>query len=207
MDVSNTRFIITESDDNKFTSIKQIAHVAIDELNEERRVLYLTPGDRDYKWNQTNSSGIVPVGKIGYSEDITTGVDGYLYYTGLLRKVQRIVDGFEPDQISFPGRKAVGSLIEVLPPLPRRVKITIDVTTEDGVNLSEISDEITSVVINYISDLGVGEDVILSDVIVRVKNIEGVSAVTFVEPSCDEERVSISSDEKAFSEVSDISIA
>jgi hypothetical protein len=29
--------------------------------------------------------------------DVTTGIDGYLYYTGLLRRVQRIVDGYEPE--------------------------------------------------------------------------------------------------------------
>lgn len=205
--ISSTKYSITESDTNKFSTIKQIHHIAIDEFNSDRRVIYLTPGNRSYKWNQTNVTSITSLGKIGYSEDITTGVDGYLYYTGLLRKVQRIIDGFEPDSTNFPGRKAIGSLIEVLPPLPRRVTVAIDVTTQDGINLSEISDEITSVIINYVSDLGVGEDVILSDIIVRVKNIDGVAAVTFITPEPSQERVSISSDEKAFIQVGDISIA
>ena len=69
------------------------------------------------------------------------------------------------------------------PPLPRRVTVAIDVTTEDGVNLSEISDEITSSIINYVSDLGVGEDVILSDIIVRVKSIDGVACLLYTSPS------------------------
>ena len=205
--VASTKFSITESDANKFETIKQIAHVAIDEFNSNKRVVYLTPGNRSYKWNQTNATSITSLGKIGYSKDIVTGVDGYLYYTGLLRKVQRIIDGYEPDPINFSGRKAVGSLIEVLPPLPRRVTVAIDVTTQDGINLSEISDEITSVIINYIFDLGVGEDVILSDIIVRVKGIDGVAAVTFITPEPSEERITVSNDEKAFIEVSDISIA
>lgn len=205
--IGSTKFAITESDSNKFRTIKKIEHVAIDEFNPDRRLVYLTPGNRSYKWSQSNETSMAALGKISYSEDIVTGVDGYLYYTGLLRKVQRIIDGFEPDETSFPGRKAVGSLIEVLPPLPRRVTVAIDVTTQDGVNLSEISDEITSVIINYISDLGVGEDVILSDIIVRVKNIDGVAAVTFITPEPSEERIPISSDEKAFIENSDISIA
>jgi len=207
MSVINTKFLINEADDNKFSTIKQIHNIVVDEFNPEKRVVYLTPGNRVYKWNQTNSTTISSLGKIGYSENITTGVDGYLYYTGLLRKVQRIIDGFEPDAVNFPGRKAVGSLIEVLPPLPRRVTVAIDVTTQDGVNLSEISDEITSVIINYVSNLGVGEDVILSDIIVRVKNIDGVAAVTFITPDPSEERIAISSDEKAFLESDDISIA
>lgn len=205
--ITSAKYSITESNDNKFSTIKQISHIAIDEFNPDRRIVYLSPGDRSYKWNQTNVTSITSLGKIGYSEDITTGVDGYLYYTGLLRKVQRIIDGFEPDTVNFPGRKAVGSLIEVLPPLPRRVAIAIDVTTQDGINLSEISDEITSVIVNYVSGLGVGEDVILSDIVVRVKNIDGVTAVTFITPTPSSERISISSDEKAFTTNSDISIA
>lgn len=207
LDIANTSFTITESDDNKFTTIRQVFNVSIDEFNDDRRIVYLTPGNRAYKWSESNVSSVSSLGKIGYNQDIVTGVDGYLYYIGLLRKVQRIIDGFEPDPTNFPGRKAVGSLIEVLPPLPRRVNISIDVTTQDGVNLSEISDEITSAIINYISDLGVGEDVILSDIIVRVKNIDGVLAVTFITPEPSEERIAISDDEKAFVESSDISVA
>ena len=206
-DVLNTKFSITESEDNKFTTIKQIHHIGVDEFNPDRRLVYLNPGNRAYKWGQSNTTSIVALGKMNYSKDVVTGVDGYLYYTGLLRKVQRIIDGFEPDAVNFPGRKAVGSLIETLPPLPRRVTIAIDVTTEDGINLSEISDEITSAIINYVSDLGVGEDVILSDIIVRVKNIDGVQAVTFITPTPTNERVSISDNEKAFIESEDISIA
>lgn len=203
----NTKLSITEADSNRFSTIRQIHHIMIDEFNPDRRVVYLSPGNRSYKWSQTNSTSINSLGKLGYDADLVTGVDGYLYYTGLLRKVQRIIDGFEPDAANFPGRKAVGSLIEVLPPLPRRVNIAIDVTTEDGVNLSEISDEITSSIINYVSDLGVGEDVILSDIIVRVKSIDGVATVTFITPEPSEERIAISSDEKAFCGPEDISVA
>lgn len=206
-DIENAKFSITESEDNKFTTIKQIHHVAIDDFNPDRRVIYLSPGNRSYKWGQSNITSISALGKMSYSQDVVTGVDGYLYYTGLLRKVQRIIDGFEPDATNFPGRKAVGSLIETLPPLPRRVEVAIDITTRDGVNLSEISDEITSSIINYVSDLGVGEDVILSDIIVRVKNIDGVAAVTFITPEPSQERIAVSANEKAFTESDDISIA
>jgi hypothetical protein len=205
--VVNTKLSITEADGNKFETIKQIHHIAIDEFDSEKRVVFLSPGNRSYKWNQTNATSISSLGKLGYNADLVTGIDGYLYYIGLLRKVQRIIDGFEPDATNFPGRKAVGSLIEVLPPLPRLVTVAINVTTEDGVNLSEISDEITSSIINYVSDLGVGEDVILSDIIVRAKSIDGVAAVTFITPLPSEERISISSDEKAFIQVDDISVA
>ena len=207
MNIDNTSFHINEGDNNRFTSIKKISYVVTDDFNNERRAVYLTPGNRSYKWNQTNKTSINSLGKIGYSSDVVAGVDGYLYYTGLLRTIQRTVDGFEPDEATYSGRKAVGSLIEILPPLIRQVSVVIDVTTKDGVNLSEITNEIKSAVINHINTLGVSDDVILSDIIVKVMTIDGVAAVTFVTPVPSTERISIADNEKAFIQSSDISIA
>ena len=59
----------------------------------------------------------------------------------------------------------------------RRVSIVISVATNNGINLREISNEIRSTIINYISSLGVGDDVVLSDIIVRVKSINGVNII------------------------------
>ena len=47
---------------------------------------------------------------------------------------------------------------------------------------------------------------ILSDIIVRVKNIAGVAAVTFITPAPSNERIAVSDSEKAFIEPTDISI-
>ena len=207
MSVLNSSFYINEGDNNKFTTVKQVAHVALDSYDSDKRIIYLTPGNRAYKWTQTNGSSINTFGKVGFDNDIVTGIDGYLYYTGLLRTIQRTVDGYEPDEISYPGRKAVGSSIEILPPLINRVTIVLDVTTKDGVNLSEITNEIKSAVINHINNLGVGDDVILSDIIVRAKSIDGVAAVTFVTPAASTERISIADNEKAFITPLDVSIA
>jgi uncharacterized phage protein gp47/JayE len=159
------------------------------------------------KFSESNRTLLTALGKIGYSTDVTSGVDGYTYYTGLLRTVQRTIDGFEADPSNYPGRRAVGGLIETLPPLIRRVRISIDITTNEGVNIGEISNEIKSTVINYIDELGVGEDVILSEIIARVMVIRGIAAVTFVTPTPDTERIPVAEEEKAFIVASDISIA
>lgn len=203
----NSKFTIMENDDHRFSSVKRIEHVVLDEFDPLRRIVYMTPPDRIYKFTQTNKTMVTPIGKLGYPIDIVKGVDGYTYYTGLLRKVQRIIDGYEPDAQNFPGRKAVGGVIEILPPLIQRVKIALDVTTKEGVNLNEITNEIKSTIIQYVNTLGVGQDVILSDIIVRVKGIEGVEAVTFIIPDPSQERVSIADNERAFVEPRDISIA
>lgn len=200
-------FRLTEGDDVKFSTIRQVVHTAIDENNTARRVVYLTPANRVEKFSESNRTLLSSIGKIGYSTDVTSGVDGYTYYTGLLRTVQRVIDGFEPDPTNFPGRRAVGGIIEVLPPLIRRIVIAIDITTNEGVNISEISNEIKSTIINYIDELDVGGDVILSEIVARVMVIRGIAAVTFVTPTPDTERIAVAEQEKAFIDAADISIA
>jgi uncharacterized phage protein gp47/JayE len=207
MSVDTAGFYFVESLANKFYTIREIKHIALDDLNPERRSIYITPSNRSYKFTDANATSISHMGKLGYSTDVTTGIDGYLYYTGLLRRVQRIVDGYEPDVQNFPGRRAVGGLIEILPPLIRKISITIDVTTDEGVNLGDISNNIKSVVINYIQTLGVGEDVILSEIIASIMQIKGVAAVTFTNPVPSTERITIANNEKAVITPEDIGIA
>ncbi len=200
-------FYIVESLVNKFSSMRQISHAILDDLNEERRSIYVTPSNRSYKFSDANVTSITHMGKLGYNPNVTTGIDGYLYYTGLLRRVQRIVDGYEPDAENYPGRRAVGGAIETLPPLNRRIVLTIDVTTNEGVNLGDISNNIKSVIINYVGTLGVGEDVILSEIIAAIMQIKGVAAVTFTNPVPSTERITIADNEKATVMPDDIGIA
>lgn len=207
MSVDVAGFYLIESLVNKFSTIRQVTNVALDDLNLERRAVYMTPPNRSYKFSDANATSITHMGKLGYSTDVTTGIDGYLYYTGLLRRVQRIVDGYEPDAENFPGRRAVGGAIETLPPLVRKIVMTVNVTTDEGVNLGDISNNIKSVVINYIQTLGVGEDVILSEIIAAIMGIKGVGAVTFTNPTPDTERVTIANNEKATITPEDIGIA
>ena len=207
LNLDSKGFKLTESDDKKFSTIRQIVHSAIDENDNSKRTIYMTPANRAEKFSESNRTLVSAIGKIGYSTDVTSGIDGYTFYTGLLRTVQRTIDGFEPDPTNFPGRRGVGGLIETIPPLIRRVQIAVDTTTNEGVNISEISNEIKAAIINYIDSLGVGDDVILSEIIARIMVIKGILAVTFVVPEPSTERISIADDEKAFIVTSDISIA
>lgn len=207
MSVDTAGFYIIESLVNKFYTIRQLDHVVFDDLNQERRSLYMTPSNRAYKFSNANATSVTHMGKIGYNTDVTTGVDGYLYYTGLLRRVQRIVDGYEPDAENYPGRRGLGGKIETLPPLNRKIVISVNVTTDEGVNLGDISNNIKSVVINYVGGLDVGEDVILSEIIAAIMGIKGVGAVTFTNPTPDTERITIANNEKATITPDDIGIA
>ena len=207
LSVDTAGFFILEGSANRYKSIRQVEHHIIDQFDADKRSYYLFPPGKEEKLGQAFGTTITPIGKLDYQSDVVTGVDGYTYYTGLLRTVQRIIDGYEPDRSNFPGRRAVGGVIEILPPLIRRVIVSIDITTNEGVNINEISNDIVSAIINYVSNLGVGEDVIMAEIIVAVMDIKGVAAVTFNVPSPDTERISIADDEKAFIEINDISVS
>ena len=102
------------------------------------------------------------------------GVDGYRHFTGLLQQVQWTVDGREDDQETYPGIRAAGVQIEGLEAVTVPISVSIEVTTREGVSLSGIVSSIKSAVSNYINRLAVGEDVILSEIVVAVKGVTGV---------------------------------
>jgi uncharacterized phage protein gp47/JayE len=124
-----------------------------------------------------------------------------------MRTVQRVIDGYEPDASTYPGRRAVGSSIEVLPPLIKTIAVILKITTRDGVNLNDITNDIKSTIISYVSSLGVGADVVLSEIIRRVKDIAGIDAVTFTSPSPSQEYIPVNDDEKALTSPDLISLS
>jgi uncharacterized phage protein gp47/JayE len=205
--VSLQGLFILESDSNKFSSVRLVEHSSIDETDSNKRQIYVTPETRTYKMSRSNGTVVRSLGKLNYSSDVTIGIDGYNYYTGLLRTVQRILDGFEPEATTFPGRRAVGSAIETLGPLIKKVSIALDVVTTEGVNVNEIISDVKSSIIDYVDDLGVGEDVILSEIIVRVMEISGVESVTFTTPSPNTDRIAVADNEKPFVTSDNIAIA
>jgi hypothetical protein len=207
LSISTAGFAVQEGAANPFNSIRQVAHIAPDETNTSRKVVFLTPGNRSYKYSRTNGTAIAPIGKFDYEVGIVSGIDGYKYYTGLLRTVQRIVDGFEPDPATYPGRRAIGGIVETLPPLINSITLSINVTTNEGINLNEISANIKSGIIDYVDNLGVGEDVVLAEIIVTVMGITGVEAATMNIPSPTNERITIADNEKAHVNPNNISIA
>jgi uncharacterized phage protein gp47/JayE len=207
MSVDVNGLYVVESNLNKIESIRKIEVVAIDDINPDRRSLYVTPHNRSYKFNEANNTKVSHMGKIGYNTDVTSGIDGYTYYTGLLRRVQRTVDGYEPDAETFPGRRAIGGAIETLPPLTKKISISLNITTDEGINLGDITNNIKSVTINYVQGLGVGEDVILSEIIASIMQIKGVAATTFTYPVPSTERITIASNERATIAPSDIGVS
>jgi len=119
---------------------------------------------------------------LNFSTSKFVGVDGYQFLTGLAQIAQWVVDGRPDDQETYPGLRAVGNQVEVLEPALRKITIEIDVTTQPSVSLTSVINDVKSAVSAYINGLGVGEDVILSDIVVAVKGVAGVFDAVMLTP-------------------------
>ena len=207
LSVSLGGMYLLESESALYETIRVVESTAISRFNFNQRIVYATPNDRTYKMSSDYGTKVMSMGKMGFPLGSATGIDGYSYYTGLMRTVQRTIDGYEPDAATYPGRRAVGSSIEVLPPLIKDISMILKIATKDGVNLNDITNDIKSTIITYIASLGVGADVVLSEVIRRVKDITGIDAVTFTSPSPSLERIAVNDNEKALTSPDLISLS
>jgi hypothetical protein len=202
--LANTFFV---TDGVLYSAYKKISNFAIDPSDRQYGIVYCTPPTNVHKISNTANSSITPVQKLGFSGDTAIGLDGYQYYTGLLATVQKVVDGYDPDPQTYPGYKAAGTQIEPVPPLIRDVTVNVIVKPKQGINLNSVSDSIKSAVLNYIKGLGVGDDVIVSEITASVMSIEGVESATLFEPSPSTERIVIQDNEKAVISIDNITVS
>lgn len=188
---------VVENDLYKYSTYRTVTNSTVSDTNNLQRKVYMLPDARAYKISAANGSVMSHVGKLGYDLITSVGTDGYLFYTGLLRRAQRTIDGFAPDPATFTERRAVGSRIEILPPLIKNISVVLTITTKEGSTIQDISNNIKSAIIDYVNGLGVGEDVILSAIIAAVMRVKGVAAATFNDPAPSEERITVAANEKA----------
>ena len=121
-----------------------------------------------------------------------SGVDGYVYYTGLLAVAQWKVLGIPeeletklPDALPFRlGYTAKdflgatwGNLIEVRVPSQVGVQVQGEATVEEGTNKSEIIQIMTQNILTYINNLGIGETVVLDQI--RLSGLKAKGTIKF----------------------------
>lgn len=196
-DVAPNGFYVIENDLYKYSTYRTISNSTISGSNNLRRNLYMLPDTRAYKISETNGSIIQHTGKLGYDLLPAIGTDGYRFYTGLLRRAQRTIDGYAPDPITYTEHRAVGSRIEILPPLIKNISLVLSIATNQGATIQDVSNNVKSSIIDYVNGLGVGQHVILSAIIAQVMKVKGVAAVTFSTPAPSQERITVASNEKA----------
>lgn len=109
-----------------------------------------------------------------FATTLFQGLQGYEYYTGLLKLVHKTVYGDDSDSVSFPGVGAAGIQFDIQAPTVNEISFSVVLTLANGVSISTVSDLVKSAITQYVDGLGVGQDVILAEIIASIMQVTGV---------------------------------
>jgi uncharacterized phage protein gp47/JayE len=112
-------------------------------------------------------------------------VSTYAYYTGLIKTVQTVIDGDPADPTNFPGIRAAGIQVIVETPTIRRITVRLSITTTPGREETDVIPQVQEAVEAYINGLGIGEDVIVAEIVQRAMDVSGMFNVVVTLPSND----------------------
>jgi uncharacterized phage protein gp47/JayE len=134
----------------------------------------------DYELNRgTGQFELVGSGLIAGSQVVAT----YAYYTGLIATAQTVIDGDPADSTTYPGIRAAGSRVVVETPVIRRITVALSITAASGFQETDLISSVQAAVEAYIDGLGIGEDIIISEIIERAMAIAGMFDVVVTLPT------------------------
>lgn len=143
--------------------------------------------DVDYTLNP--ASGHVKLTQASYPNGLTAAdavTATYTAWTGLIAECQRIIDRDPLDLVTYPGVRAGGILVRVMAPQIVYQTVTALISVKDGFDLTSMITKVTSMISVYINTLGVGETLVMAEMIERCMAIPGMYNITFITPTEDQ---------------------
>jgi uncharacterized phage protein gp47/JayE len=107
----------------------------------------------------------------------------YQYFTNLVALVQRVVDGDPDDRANFPGIRAAGVLVRVLPPVTRIINVEAVLNVLEGFDRAEVIANVRTAIDTYINNAGISADIIRHELVERIMGVTGMYDVDLVEPA------------------------
>ena len=196
----NAKSVVSYLSNSAVTSLSSVADIELVGNGNKVQISSKNPGTL----GSIQIAGGTANPELAFSTTQVIGRNGYRYYIGILQKAQHTIDGLDADLENYPGVKAAGVQVEVLPPIVRLSKYEIDLTFKDNITPLLIKDRVIDAVSSYVNSLGVGKDVILTEIIDLLMSIEGVLDVKFITPS---ENIPIADNEIARVNTNDIIFA
>jgi uncharacterized phage protein gp47/JayE len=141
-------------------------------------------GTEDYIVNEALGQIEFLTGKVPITGSAIYAI--YESYTNLLKESQKVVDGDLLDPLNYPGVRSAGVKVLVRPAQRTPVDVVLDITVDnDQTDLDTASFFSKQVVVSYINNLGIGQDVILAEIIESVMGVSGVTNVHISQPQAD----------------------
>jgi len=144
--------------------------------------------ETDYVFNSSTGDLelVVPLAQhqsIIAADDNATAVGAYVYSRGLAAYAQRLVNGDRTDLQDYPGIKALGTSCLVTAPTVITPTIVIQIITASGLTDADLASTVQSVVQSYVNGLGIGQQVLISEIMRLVKNLNGVTDCRVISPT------------------------
>jgi hypothetical protein len=110
-------------------------------------------------------------------------VANYAYYTALIATVQKVIDGDPNDEVNFPGIRAAGVRVYADTPIIRRINVRASITAAPGVQENTLIPQVQETIESYINGLGIGDDVVVAEIVERAMRVDGMFDVTITLPT------------------------
>jgi len=141
----------------------------------------------DLKISDVYECTFVALNKLNFNTKTFFGIDSYLVYEGLIKEANRIIRGDPKSPLTYPGVKSTGSYVDIQPPLPRKITMSIGVRLRTGVAFKTIENNIKSIVAGIINSTNIGTSIAPSDISGAIRGVQGVFAVSIIYPVFDAE--------------------
>lgn len=109
----------------------------------------------------------------------TWEIKDYQVYSGFLAELQKAVNGDVSDPVNFPGWKAEGVRVRVLPPTVEYVSLEVHVVPVQYADLATLQAQVTNILVTFCSNLGPGEPLYMSSLNAAVRELPDVLNVQF----------------------------
>jgi len=110
-------------------------------------------------------------------------VASYSYYTNLIAEVQKVLEGDSNDPQNYPGVKAAGIRLIVSKPIDRIIVVTANITADEGYTEDDLAPLVQQNIENYISNLGIGGNVVVAKMVDVAFNVVGVADINISTPT------------------------
>jgi uncharacterized phage protein gp47/JayE len=125
-------------------------------------------------------------GQVDFSPALSAGekiVADYTYYVGLLAFAQKVIDGDPNDRINYPGYRAAGVYVRAASPQVLLQNVSVVVTVEDGYDQPSVKTLVRDAIKAYVNTLGIGADLVVSELVRRGKSVAGVYDLVVTTPA------------------------
>ncbi len=141
----------------------------------------LTQGT-DYFLNE--GTGRIQIVDPGLNEGDELQAAQYKYYGGLINQAQLELNGSETDPQTYPGFGCEGIITLVTFPRPRELDpIRLSIQVRPGFSEASVALLVEQEITNYLRELTIGEDVIVSEIIERAMGVDGMLDLQISSPT------------------------